>query len=208
MHPEPRRRTPRQERARTTVDAILEATARIVDDVGLSEATTTRIARVAGVSAGTLYQYFPGKEALFGALIDRAVDADLERIDRAVDDARSMSLDAAVHHVLRASFELPLTRPRLFAWILRYVPALGRSASVRRLELSGMRALRRMLDDHGDELPAELDRDLLVVVSMGATRGALELIARDRPEWLGDERIVELAADLFFGYVERVRGRT
>ncbi len=207
MPTESRRRAPRQERARSTVDAILEATARIVDDVGLGDATTTRIARVAGVSVGSLYQYFPGKEALFGALVDRAVDADLERLDGAVDEARAMSLEEGVRHLVRAAFELPLDRPKLFAWILHYIPALGLSPSVRRLEQGGMRAMRRFFDDHANELPSGIDLDVLVLAGMGATRGALEIVARERREWLSDGRALEFAVDLFLGYVEAARAR-
>jgi len=65
------RKSAKQERSRFTIEAILEATARIVGQVGLDRATTNRIAELAGVSIGSLYQYFPGKEAILGELIDR-----------------------------------------------------------------------------------------------------------------------------------------
>lgn len=57
------RRSPRQERSQFTVDAIFEAVARIVATQGEDALTTNRIAEVAGVSVGSLYQYFPSKEA-------------------------------------------------------------------------------------------------------------------------------------------------
>src|SRR6516164_1611810 len=60
-----------QERSRATVDALLEATARILLKEGYDKASTNRIAEVAGVSIGSLYQYFPSKEALVAAVIDR-----------------------------------------------------------------------------------------------------------------------------------------
>src|SRR5260370_38447536 len=60
-----------QERSRSTVDALLEATARILVKEGYDQASTNRIAEVAGVSIGSLYQYFPSKEALRAAGIDR-----------------------------------------------------------------------------------------------------------------------------------------
>jgi len=58
------RKSPRQERSRATVDAIIEASARIIEEEGLARLNTNRVARVAGVSVGSLYQYFPHKEAL------------------------------------------------------------------------------------------------------------------------------------------------
>jgi AcrR family transcriptional regulator len=58
------RKSAAQERSRATVDALVEATARILVKEGFDKASTNRIAAVAGVSIGSLYQYFPSKEAL------------------------------------------------------------------------------------------------------------------------------------------------
>lgn len=66
-----RRRAPRQERAQVTVEAIFEAVAQIVATEGEAALTTNRIAERAGVSVGSLYQYFPSKEAIVTALLDR-----------------------------------------------------------------------------------------------------------------------------------------
>ncbi len=195
------RRAPRQDRARSTVEAILEATARIVDEVGLGDATTTRIAHVAGVSIGALYQYVPGKEAIFGALSDHAAEEDVARVERAVDEAAGLPWADGLRHVLRASFALPLARPRLFAFILQYLPELGRLPAARRLEAGIAGAMRRFFDDHAGELPP-VDRELLVVAGIGAIRGALEIVAREHPEWLEDGRMLEFVSDLVVRYVE------
>src|SRR5450432_4174266 len=64
------RKSPRQERARVTVDAILTATTQVLLNEGLDSVSTSRIAAVAGVSIGTLYQYFPNKESLLCGLFD------------------------------------------------------------------------------------------------------------------------------------------
>jgi AcrR family transcriptional regulator len=65
------RKAPRQARAQATVTAILEATIRILEREGIEAATTTRVAEVAGVSVGTLYQYFAHRDAILDALQDR-----------------------------------------------------------------------------------------------------------------------------------------
>lgn len=64
------RRAPRQRRSRETVDTLLEAAAQMFTQRGLA-ATTNHIAERAGLSIGTLYQYFPNKEALLHALAAR-----------------------------------------------------------------------------------------------------------------------------------------
>ena len=77
-HPDNSRKTASQERSRATVNAILEATARILVKEGFDKASTNRVAEVAGVSVGSLYQYFPSKDALVAALIARH-GADIRR---------------------------------------------------------------------------------------------------------------------------------
>ena len=67
------RRKPKQERAVALVDAVVEATAQILREGGPEAATTNRIAERAGVSIGSLYQYFPNKTALYTAVSERHV---------------------------------------------------------------------------------------------------------------------------------------
>jgi AcrR family transcriptional regulator len=74
------RRQPRQERAVGKVELILEAAARILDRDGLAALTTNRVAEVAGVSIGTLYQYFRDKDAILDTLAQR----ELERVAQQV----------------------------------------------------------------------------------------------------------------------------
>lgn len=75
------RRRPTQSRSRHTVDAILEATLRIVADEGEEQLNTNRIAERAGVSVGTLYQYFPTRDAIVEEIAKRARATVLERLE-------------------------------------------------------------------------------------------------------------------------------
>ncbi|WOK17158.1 helix-turn-helix domain-containing protein [Rhodopseudomonas sp. BAL398] len=65
------RKIPRQARSRATVEVILDATALLLVDEGFEQTTTNRIAERAGVSIGSLYQYFPNREAVVGAVAQR-----------------------------------------------------------------------------------------------------------------------------------------
>ncbi len=177
------------------MDAIFEAAARVVDEAGVEGATTGRIAHVAGVSIGSLYQYFPRKEALFGALTERAMETDLQRVREAVDRARDMSLEAGVREVIRAAFGFVLERPRVFAWMLRYLPSLVHSPAVEAWERALIAETRRFLEDHRAELPG-FDLDLHATAGVGAVRGGLLLLARERPSALEDPvLLLDLAID-------------
>ena len=184
------------------MDALFEATARLLDQAGLEGATTARIAHVAGVSIGSLYQYFPRKEALFGALTERAMEHDLARVREAVDRTRTMPLEEGMREVLSAAFAFALERPRLFGWMLRYLPELGLLPAVEQWERELIAETRRFLMDHREEAPGMSDEDLEVqaIGGVGAIRGALLLLARERPAALEDERnVLNLATDLVLG---------
>jgi AcrR family transcriptional regulator len=88
----PTRREPKQQRARQTVDAVLEAVQRVLKRHGAEAITTNRVAEAAGVSIGSLYQYFPDKQAIFVALHDRHVDGVRQVIERTMTDCTAASL--------------------------------------------------------------------------------------------------------------------
>src|SRR5579871_2625632 len=82
----PQRRRPRQARSHATLDAILEAAAQILERRGVGGFTTNHVAERAGVSIGTLYQYFADKDAVLLAALRRELDA-LPRRQRALSEA-------------------------------------------------------------------------------------------------------------------------
>lgn len=96
------RKTPSQQRSRFTYDTILEAAARVFDEEGMS-ATTNRIAERAGVSVGSLYQYFPNKQALLHELALRHIDRAEASFAATLQQVRASrpSLDAVVADLVR-----------------------------------------------------------------------------------------------------------
>ncbi len=93
------RRQPTQERALQTIEAIFGATAQIVENDGEAALTTNRVAQVAGVSIGTLYQYFPSKEAVLLAMVERERGRVQQEMQRLLDDA--LERQRAVREVLQ-----------------------------------------------------------------------------------------------------------
>ena len=87
------RREPKQQRSRQTVEAVLEAVQRVLRRHGAEAITTNRVAEAAGVSIGSLYQYFPDKQAIFMALHDRHVDGVRQLMERTMTQCSSASLE-------------------------------------------------------------------------------------------------------------------
>src|SRR5246127_2557699 len=90
------RKMPKQQRSKETVDVILTATARILVKDGFDRASTNRIADAAGVSIGSLYQYFPSKEALVAALVEQHTSKMTHEIVGALEKVARLPLEAAV----------------------------------------------------------------------------------------------------------------
>ncbi len=87
------RRQPSQARAAQTVQLIFEATAQVLQEGGESALTTNRIAERAGLSIGTLYQYFDSKEAIILAILSRTREKVLRQLDQLMGDAQPQLLD-------------------------------------------------------------------------------------------------------------------
>jgi AcrR family transcriptional regulator len=104
------RKTPRQSRSAETVAVILEAAARILERAGFEGFNTNAIAEKAGISIGSLYQYFPNKDALLSGLIEREVSPLLEVADEV---AQAESCKAALQIYIRASIRHQMKRPQL-----------------------------------------------------------------------------------------------
>lgn len=99
------RKAPRQSRSQATVTAILDATARILLERGFAAASTNAVAERAGVSVGSLYQYFPNKAALIAALHARHGEQMMAVIQRALTQAMDATLDDALGGLVEATVE-------------------------------------------------------------------------------------------------------
>jgi AcrR family transcriptional regulator len=135
----PRRRQPRQLRSRQTVEAILDAVIRVLKRHGVEGVTTNRIAQAAGVSIGSVYQYFPDKRAIFAALHERHAQ-DVERlVERCLVEHAGASLEGFVRALVERLVDAHGRDPELEA-VLATVPHGADGA--RALEVTLRSALR------------------------------------------------------------------
>ena len=104
------RKAPKQPRSAYTVDVILEGAAHILESAGLSEYNTNRIAERAGVSIGSLYQYFPSKDAVTIALIDRE---EKKLVHDVLSALSSPDIGDAMRGLIKAAVNYQLKRPAL-----------------------------------------------------------------------------------------------
>lgn len=119
---EPKKR-PKQARSRASFDAILEATARLLKARGYEELTTNHIAEQAGVGIGTLYDFFPNKEAVVAELTRRLMTRVVENMEQAFAEANRMKDPwASVKHMTTVAVESLVEERLVFRVLLRQVP--------------------------------------------------------------------------------------
>lgn len=121
-----KRRIPRQARATETVAAILEAAAQILEAGGLSAFTTNAVAERAGVSVGTLYQYFGDKTAILLTLAQQELEQALGDVGRALQAEAHPLIEGRVRAMVRAIVHAYRGRQRARKAVLQAILAQGR----------------------------------------------------------------------------------
>jgi AcrR family transcriptional regulator len=175
------RKEPRQERAQATVDAILEATAQVLKKIGYDALTTNKVAEAAGVSVGSVYQYFPGKEALLVALMLRM--AEKQRVVFVASLARSTDapIEEAIAGVLESILAATEIDPALSAALMNELPRAGDLGAVMAFnEENTAKPLRAYLASRRHEL-AVTDIDTAVFLLTHSIQPLLQRIAASRP---------------------------
>ena len=157
---------PKQRRAKQTVEAVLDAVTRVMKRHGVDAVTTNRIAEAAGVSIGSVYQYFPDKRAIFVALHQRH----LEEIDRLVEtclfENASASLDDLVRAMIEAMVDAHTADPALHELLLTEVPHRAEGTRDFAVRLHGVFRLAIASRAHELALDGELDTVVFMVTNM------------------------------------------
>jgi AcrR family transcriptional regulator len=179
------RKNASQERSRATVDALVEATARILTREGFDNASTNRIAEMAGVSIGSLYQYYPNKEALVAAVIDRHNRQTMKTVRAALAEAAAEPVEPAVRRLVTAALMAHRIDPRLHRVLTEQIPRTGRLKDVEVFNRQLFGLFRAYLEDRKDELRA-VDLDLAAFVCVTSIEAITHSAVLHRPRSLSD----------------------
>jgi AcrR family transcriptional regulator len=158
-------KTPVQARSIYTVDAIFEATIQVLIQHGINQLTTTKVASRAGVSVGTLYQYFPNKTALLTAALERHLNAVVTAVEKACNTAKGQPVQAMATSLVTAFVDAKLSAADASKALYAVASELGSADVVARMTQRSQLALCDMLATTAD---ARFD-DLRVVSYMLST---------------------------------------
>jgi AcrR family transcriptional regulator len=194
------RRKPSQKRAEDTVVVLLDATERVVSKVGFHAATTNHIAKVAGVSIGTLYHYFPTKEALVAAVVHRMWQSELLAVMEHASAFQDAPLKDAIRLVVGALVAEVGKKSALYRHWYSEASHLGELATG--LEMSNQASLfiQSVLESKRSEVrPRDLGfaADLVVKTALAMARTG----ARDYEAQIASGELAEELSDMLTRYL-------
>lgn len=194
------RRRPRQARAQATVEAILKATSKVLVEEGYDRASTNRVAQAAGVSIGSLYQYFPSKEALVAALVEEHLGKMNGLLATHLEAVTGSDLVSDTRSLVNGLIAAYRWEPRLHHVLCQEVPKVGelrrvyefeqRLGEVAREQLHGMRG--RI--GHGDVETA-------IFVLVNAVPSILRAAVQSDAEGRQDELLASEVTQLILRYL-------
>jgi len=174
------RKKPTQNRAQATVDAILGAMAHILIGGESGKTSTNHIAKIAGVSIGSLYQYFPNKESIVLALINSYSEKLLHQITIHIEQSQGRPMKIAIRDYLRAMLLIPAKNPKLHQAFVGEVIRIGHH-HIRELEDKLIKIVYELLLEHRDEiLPKDLRLAAFILVT--TAEGIINMALLKNPE--------------------------
>ena len=170
------RKSPVQARSAVTVDAILDATIQVLLKVGKEWLTTTRVAQRAGVSVGTLYQYFPNKSAVLKAVLKRHLDHVMDAVELVCLQQRGRSLEEMATVLVTAFLEAKMKNFKTSSALYAVGSDLDGAKIAQQMAVKTNRMIAATLTSATEQLTTdpELVASMLQTVMAGVTRRLLE----------------------------------
>jgi AcrR family transcriptional regulator len=195
------RKKPRQARAHATVNAILTATTQVLDREGLDAATTTRVAEVAGVSIGTLYQYFSHRDAILEALQDREFEHALSLMQGVLSDGNlRQSPRETVGAVVRGLAAMYGSRPGLHRVLVMEGLRVARADRVHAFDDRVVAIIRHFLSATRARIRRK-NVEAAAFVAYQSVRATMLASLLESPPGVGEAVLVDELVDLVLRYL-------
>ena len=195
------RKVPKQQRSRALVDAIIEATARVLVARGFESLNVAEVAEVAGVSIGSLYQYFPHKEALVVALLERHADRESAFLEARFTELRAATPAALLRTAVTAVLAFRALDPELHQALTSVIPIVGRFDDLRNRGARTAAHLRTLLEPLYRPKEGTPSLDELIFIVGNATHSLTHEGLLRRPESFSDQRLAEEISRLWTSYL-------
>lgn len=195
------RKQPVQQRSQKMVESLIDAAGHIIAEQGLDHFTTVEVAARAGVSVGSLYQYFANKETLLAALLDRMTRQLGEVVNRTVPPLLSADLETMVRGLLQAALEFFGSDEGLYLELLRNWYRLDIGRSLHHFEQNMMDVTRAYLLTHTAELRIDNVAAKQFVVTNSVVFTLLRYLSLPQQPLFEREQLVEELTGLIARYL-------
>jgi AcrR family transcriptional regulator len=196
------RKLPKQSRSRVTVEAILEATTHILVEEGYDKANTNRIAERAGISIGSLYQYFPNKESLMTALMEQHAQEMAELVGTKLDQLFDSPLEIAISEIITAVVAAHAINPRLHQVLSDEIPRSERSPQMQKADERITILLRAYLERWSDRIQPQ-NLDLTVFILSRTVDSLCHAAVIEYPNFVDDNQFEQEVANLLLSYLTK-----
>ena len=196
------RNQPRQQRSRTTVSVILDAAIRVLDREGLDALTTSRVAEVAGVSVGTLYQYFAHREAIVDALQDRELERAGAMLERVLKQGAPVSDRAVARSVVEELLRLYRAAPALHRVLAVDGLRLSTPERVLAFDARSVGLVKAFLTLAGDRI-RQANLEAAAFVAYQSVRATMLSYLLESPAGVDDSVLVDELTELIVRYLSR-----
>jgi AcrR family transcriptional regulator len=178
-----------------TVQSLLEATARILVRQGYDRTSTNKIAEAAGVSIGSLYQYFPSKEALVAAVIDRHTQDMMQIVREALAKVALCPVEIAARELVTVMIDAHRVDPALHRVLVEQIPRTGRLENIEAIDREAYALVRAYLEVHSDKLNIA-DLDVAAFVCVSTVEALTHAAVLRQPQLLSNEKVGILIDDV------------
>lgn len=194
------RNAPKQKRSQSLVDDVMEATEKLIPHFGFDRATTNKIAELAGVSIGSLYRYFPNKEAIFISLIQRVDETHRTQLQEAIHAVRDLDPRDRVEPVVGAIVDLVMKRRKLVMILYSHAPQLGALEYLIQSRQRFRGEIEKVLQEFSNQIPQRNPR-LAARLIVSCTHGVLEDLIQEDSSDAEVDTIKRELAELFCCYL-------
>lgn len=194
------RKKPKQARSKATVEAIVEATGQVFERRGMRRTTTTKIAERAGVSVGSLYQYFPDKQALIAAFFEKRLEHDVQLMQRIFARGAGASPARLMRIAVEEMVRIYRDERDLYRGVVEALPLLEQTEEVRTGLDTAVKLCATYLRGYPEAL-GDRDPELLALVAFHGVRSALNAVVAQTPDKLDDPELPAILAGGAIGFL-------
>lgn len=192
-----------QKRAQVTRDAILKASIRILEDLGMQSFNTNKIAEYTGISVGSLYQYFPNKESILEELVRNAIDQRVNNVKELLKKTtKEMSAKDVVSKLIEAAMETPETSPEVDQVLFELNHVILKNERIMRVDEHLLPIMKDYLKYYFPK-SSKKNMELLLLVVISATRGVVTVSQAEGFKRFSKKEIKSELCKLAFRYLDQ-----